>query len=31
MSEAAIEALIAKARLGELVAEYANLIDWLDW
>ncbi|EJL23769.1 nuclear transport factor 2 family protein [Novosphingobium sp. AP12] len=31
MSDAAIEALVAKARLGELVAEYANLIDWLDW
>lgn len=31
MSDAGIEALLAKARLGELVAEYANLIDWIDW
>lgn len=27
----AIEQLITKARLAELVAEYANLIDWIDW
>ncbi|WP_380876275.1 hypothetical protein ACFB49_08020 [Sphingomonas sp. DBB INV C78] len=31
MADAAITALLAKARLGELVADYANLIDWLDW
>lgn len=31
MSEAAIETLLAKAQLTDLVAEYANLIDWVDW
>jgi hypothetical protein len=31
MSDAALDALLAKARLSELVAEYANLIDWIDW
>jgi hypothetical protein len=31
MSDAAIAALLSKARLSELVAEYANLIDWIDW
>lgn len=27
----ALAALIDKARLTELVGEYANLIDWIDW
>ena len=31
MDDAAIAHLLAKARLGELVAEYANLIDWIEW
>lgn len=31
MPEAAIENLLAKAQLTDLVAEYANLIDWIDW
>jgi hypothetical protein len=26
-----LENLIAEARLRDLVAEYANVIDWLDW
>lgn len=29
--DGALAALIDKARLTELVAEYANLIDWIDW
>ena len=31
MPDPAFAELVAKARLSELVAEYANLIDWLDW
>lgn len=31
MADGALAALIDKARLTELVAEYANLIDWIDW
>lgn len=31
MSEAALAALIDKAALTDLVAEYGNLIDWIDW
>lgn len=28
---AAISALIARARLSDLVAEYARVMDWIDW
>lgn len=31
MSDPAIATLVAKAQLTDLVAEYANLIDWIDW
>lgn len=31
MLDPAIETLVAKAQLTDLVAEYANLIDWVDW
>ncbi|MGF7154243.1 nuclear transport factor 2 family protein [Novosphingobium gossypii] len=31
MSDGALAALIDKARLTDLVAEYANLLDWIDW
>jgi hypothetical protein len=31
MSETALEALLAKTRLHELITEYANAIDWIDW
>lgn len=31
MSDAALAALLDKARLTELLAEYANLLDWIDW
>ena len=31
VSNEALTTLLAKARLGELVSDYANLNDWLDW
>ncbi|CCA91397.1 nuclear transport factor 2 family protein [Novosphingobium sp. PP1Y] len=31
MPEVALADLVARARLTELVAEYGNLIDWIDW
>lgn len=31
LDRAALAALLDKARLTDLVAEYANLIDWIDW
>lgn len=31
MTDAAIETLVAKGHLSDLVAEYGNLIDWADW
>lgn len=31
MSDSAAASLLDKARLTELLAEYANLLDWVDW
>ncbi|CDO37401.1 MULTISPECIES: nuclear transport factor 2 family protein [Novosphingobium] len=31
MPEAGLAALVARARLTDLVAEYGNLIDWIEW
>lgn len=31
MPEAALETLLARAELTDLVAELANFIDWIDW
>lgn len=31
MADAALQTVIARAEIGNLIAEYARIIDWLDW
>lgn len=31
MDKAALDRVIARAELGDLIADYAQIIDWLDW